>query len=154
MVDFTRTNFGLGIKKSLHTQTERAVILLSRSKIPVWAAGEQRSTLCRGEELTGILHREGSNLICLQHDHRSAATLGPLWKMIRGWKSFLYSTVKYVVYTCFIDDGDHLVKKTYMTRVEGENRRLRHYLARLKRRTLCYSKTVEMLGICIKLLLC
>jgi insertion element IS1 protein InsB len=40
-----------------------------------------------------------------------------------------------------------------MTRVEGENTRLRHYLARLKRRTLCYSKTVEMLGLSIKLLL-
>ena len=27
-----------------------------------------------------------------------------------------------------------------MTRVEGENTRLRHYLARLHRKTLCYSK--------------
>jgi hypothetical protein len=27
----------------------------------------------------------------------------------------------------------------YMTRVEGENTRLRHYLARLHRKTLCYS---------------
>ena len=31
------------------------------------------------------------------------------------------------------------VRKTYMTRVEGENTRLRHYLARLHRKTLCYS---------------
>jgi hypothetical protein len=29
-----------------------------------------------------------------------------------------------------------------MTRVEGENTRLRHYLARLHRKTLCYSKIV------------
>ena len=32
------------------------------------------------------------------------------------------------------------MSKTYMTRVEGENTRLRHYLARLHRKTLCYSR--------------
>lgn len=40
-----------------------------------------------------------------------------------------------------------------MTRVEGENTRLRHYLARLKRKTLCYSKCENMLRLSIKLLL-
>ena len=40
-----------------------------------------------------------------------------------------------------------------MTRVEGENTRLRHYLARLKRKTLCYSKSVEILEHSLKLLL-
>jgi len=41
----------------------------------------------------------------------------------------------------------------YMTRVEGENTRLRHYLARLHRQTLCYSKSTEMLGYSIRLLI-
>ena len=58
-----------------------------------------------------------------------------------------------LVYPCFINSCDHLVLKTYMTRVEGENTRLRHYLARLKRKTLCYSKSEEMLRASIKLLL-
>jgi hypothetical protein len=40
-----------------------------------------------------------------------------------------------------------------MTRVEGENTRLRHYLARLKRQSLCYSKSEEMLKKSIRLLL-
>ena len=40
-----------------------------------------------------------------------------------------------------------------LTRVEGENTRLRHYLARLKRKTLCYSKSEQMLRLSIKLLL-
>lgn len=82
-----------------------------------------------------------------------AETFKQLWKVIRGWKSFLYVTDGYSVYPGFIDDGDHLVKKTYMTRVEGENTRLRHYLARLHRRTLCYSKSESMLRLSIKLLL-
>lgn len=50
-------------------------------------------------------------------------------------------------------DGDQIVSKTYMTRVENENTRLRHYLARLHRKTLCYSKSEQMLEASIKLLL-
>ena len=53
----------------------------------------------------------------------------------------------------FINPGDHIVSKTYMTRVEGENTRLRHYLARLHRKTLCYSKSVDMLKHSVRLLL-
>ena len=51
----------------------------------------------------------------------------------------------YRVYASFIEPEDHLVSKTYMTRVEGENTRLRHYLARLHRKTLRYSKSIEYL---------
>ena len=49
-----------------------------------------------------------------------------LWKIVRGWQSFWYVTDGYVVYSMFINDLSHLVSKTYMTRVEGENTRLRH----------------------------
>ncbi len=58
----------------------------------------------------------------------------------------------YPVYPCFINTEDHIVSKTYMTRVEGENSRLRHYLARLHRKTFCYSKPVEILKLSIRLL--
>ena len=84
---------------------------------------------------------------------RSSQTFDPLWRLIRGWQSFLYVTDGWKVYPCLINDCDHLILKTYMTRVEGENTRLRHYLARLKRKTLCYSKSEEMLELSIKLLL-
>ncbi len=69
-----------------------------------------------------------------------------------------------------VNECDHLVLKTYMTRVEGENTRLRHCalertavakatsnrrmsIARLKRKTLCYSKCEQMLRASVKLLL-
>ncbi len=84
---------------------------------------------------------------------RSAQTFAKLWSLIRGWQSYFYVTDGYPVYPCFIDKGDHIVKKIYMIRVEGENTRLRHYLARLRRKTLCYSKSAEMLRASIKLLL-
>lgn len=51
------------------------------------------------------------------------------------------------------DDGNQIICKIYITRVEGENTRLRHYLARLHRKTLCYSKSVTMLEYSIKLLI-
>ncbi len=66
---------------------------------------------------------------------------------------FFYVTDGYAVYPQFIDELDHIVSKAYLTRVEGENTRLRHYLARLHRKTLCYSKSVEMLRISIRFLL-
>lgn len=47
---------------------------------------------------------------------------------------------------CLIQAEDHIVSKTYMTRVEGENTRLRHYLARLRRKTLCYSRVSRNAG--------
>lgn len=40
-----------------------------------------------------------------------------------------------------------------MTRVEGENSRFQHYLARLHRKTFCYSKSEEMLKLSIRLVI-
>jgi IS1 family transposase len=58
------------------------------------------------------------------------------------------------VYANFIDQALHLVmKKTKMTRIKGENTRLKHYLARLHRATLCYSKSLEMLRCSVRLLM-
>ncbi len=50
-------------------------------------------------------------------------------------------------------DGDQIISKIYMIRVEGENSRLRYYLARLHRKTFCYSKCEEMLLLSTKLLI-
>ena len=60
---------------------------------------------------------------------------------------------RWKVYPSFIPNGDRIVSKTYITRVEGENTRLRHYLARLHRKTLCYSKSEKMLKHSIRLLI-
>lgn len=76
-------------------------------------------------------------------DH-SAATFRPLWDAISVWQCYFWVSDGNPVYPGFIPDGDQIVSKTYMIRVEGENTRLRHYLARLHRKTLCYSKSVEM----------
>ena len=84
---------------------------------------------------------------------RSSTSFQIIWSIIRCWHSFWYVTDGWKVYPGFIEPEDHLVCKTYMTRVEGENTRLRHYLARLHRKTLCYSKSLKMLRYSIRLLL-
>lgn len=89
-------------------------------------------------------------------DH-SAATFEPLWGTVGAWRCYFYVTDGWSAYPGFIPEGDQIVSKTYMTRVEGENTRLRpgHPLgrARLHRKTLCYSKSAEMLKHSIRLLL-
>ncbi len=58
---------------------------------------------------------------------RSSTTLQLLWVVVKCWQSEWYVTDGYAVYPKFIDASQHIVSKTYMTRVEGENTRLRHY---------------------------
>ncbi len=60
---------------------------------------------------------------------RSGKTISKLWGRVEDWDSKWYITDGYYVYANFIDPSKHLImKKTKMTRVEGKNTRLRHYL--------------------------
>ena len=85
--------------------------------------------------------------------NHSAETFRGLWQAIAWWHCFFWVSDGNPVYPGFIPEGDQIVSKTYMTRVEGENTRLRHYLARLHRKTLCYSKSMEMLKHSVRLLI-
>lgn len=44
--------------------------------------------------------------------------------IVSSWQSFWYATDGYAVYAKFIDEIAHIVNKTYITRVEGENTRV------------------------------
>ena len=101
---------------------------------------------------TAVDHFKPGILGWVLGDH-SAKTFEPLWNTVGKWKCYFYVADGWSVYPGFIPNGDQIVSKTYMTRVEGENIRLRHYLARLHRKTLCYSKSVEMLKHSIRLLI-
>jgi IS1 family transposase len=87
---------------------------------------------------TAVNHKQPGILAWVIGDLR-AETFKPLWLIVKSWQCFFYVTDGWKVYPMFIEQGDQIVSKTYMTRVEGENTRLRHYLARLHRKTLCYS---------------
>lgn len=102
---------------------------------------------------TAINHYE-QGILAIQIGDRSGETFEPLWERIRKWDSRRYLTDGYCVYEHYIDSEKHTVlPKTQLTRVEGENTRLRHYLARLHQGTLCYSKSIKMLWCSIRLLM-
>jgi IS1 family transposase len=59
-------------------------------------------------------------------DH-SSETFRLLWELVKSWGCYFYVSDGWSVYSCFIAEEDHIVSKTYMTRVEGENTRLRYH---------------------------
>ncbi len=101
---------------------------------------------------TAVDHFKQGILGWVLGDH-SGETFAPLWELVSLWQCYFYVTDGWKVYPNFIPDGDQIISKIYMTRVEGENTRLRHYLARLHRKTLCYSKSEKMFRYSIKLLI-
>ena len=56
-------------------------------------------------------------------------------ELVEQSRCYFYVTDGWKVYPMFIPDGDQIICKTYMTRVEGENTRLRHYSNRARRLT-------------------
>jgi IS1 family transposase len=101
---------------------------------------------CRDHFAPGILGWAVgvAKLFPLRGNH-SAATFRPLWEAIAYWQCYFWVSDGNPVCPGFIPAGDQIVSQTYRIRVEGGNTPLRHYLARLHRKTLCYSKPVEML---------
>ena len=100
---------------------------------------------------TAVDHFRQGILAWVLGDH-SAETFQPLWDIVYLWKCYFYVTDGWKVYPSFVEPGDHIISKR-MTRVEGENTPLRHYLPRLHRKTLCNSKSVDMVKHSIRLLL-
>ena len=117
-----------------------------------------------------VVNHQKKGIVLWTIGDRSHQTFCLLWSIIKCWHSFWYVTrtharsvprfarsgalaPRWKVYPMYIKSEDHLISKTYMTRVEGENTRLRHYLARLHRKTLCYSKSLIFLKYSIRLLL-
>lgn len=93
-------------------------------------------------------------ILAIEVGDRSGQTFKQLWIRIKTWESRRYLTDGYCVYANYIERDKHVVlPKTKLTRVEGENTRIRHYLARLHQDTLCYSKSSRMLRYSIRLLM-
>jgi len=64
-----------------------------------------------------------------------------------------YATDYWRSYEYFIPPEKHIQSKEETYTLESYNSRVRHYLARFKRKTKCYSKSVEMIVISLNLLI-
>jgi len=74
-------------------------------------------------------------ILAIKIGDRSGQTFEKLWQRIKTWKSRRYLTDGYCVYANYINPEKHLVlPKILLTRVEGENTRLRPEAERLRLR--------------------
>ena len=55
-----------------------------------------------------------------------------------------YATDAWKVYRKIISQEKHIIGKKFTTNIENLNGRIRHFLARFRRKTYCYSKSIEM----------
>ena len=84
---------------------------------------------------------------------RSEATGTALWRRIKHRsKEATIATDHWEAYRGFVPPAQHITGPGTTAIVECFNGRLRHYLARLHRKTKCYSKSWLMLYLSIKLL--
>ena len=84
---------------------------------------------------------------------RTIKTGQVLWQQIKHLPTMGYGTDMLKSYENFIPHDKHYASKTFTTQIESLNCRLRHYLARLHRKKLCYDKSKTMLEVSLKLLI-
>ena len=76
-----------------------------------------------------------------------------LWNKIKHIDCELYATDYWLPYEVFIPANKHIQTKAETYTIEGFNSITRHYLARFRRKTKCYSKSTEMVEYSLNLLL-
>jgi insertion element IS1 protein InsB len=62
---------------------------------------------------------------------------------VNNLRAEIYATDHWRAYSILPEDR-HIRSKAHTYTVEGKNGQIRHYLARFRRRTKCYSKAVHM----------
>ena len=76
---------------------------------------------------------------------RGAETGERLWDSIKDKEIDMAAADHWNAYENFIPEDIHIQSPKGTFTVEGYNSILRHFLARLRRKTKCYSKSAEML---------
>jgi insertion element IS1 protein InsB len=73
--------------------------------------------------------------------------------LIKDKVSGIVTSDYWKAYECFVPKEKHIQSKKETFTVEGYNSLLRHFLARLRRNTKCYSKSEKMLYYSVLLLM-
>lgn len=91
------------------------------------------------------VNRKTRRIIDFEIGSRESNTGIKLWKRISRIKCKKYYTDYWRPYKQFLPERKHIQSKAETYTVEGLNNVLRHYIARFKRKTHCYSKSLEMI---------
>jgi insertion element IS1 protein InsB len=84
---------------------------------------------------------------------RATETGQKLWDSVGHLAAGQVMTDYYAPYEAFVPKEQHTQTKAETFTVEGYNSLLRHFLARLKRKSKCYSKCQKMLEYSLRLLM-
>ncbi len=93
--------------------------------------------------------RYGKAFINFVIGDRSAQTGQVLWDEIEDQLDGKVATDYWQPYEHFIPAEDHIQSKAETYTVEGYNSLFRHFLARMRRKSKCYTKSVRMLELSI-----
>ena len=84
---------------------------------------------------------------------RSRGTAAELWETIKDNQMGRIASDYWKAYESIVPKERHIQSKAETFTVEGYNSLFRHFLARIRRKSKCYSKKVEMLRLSILLLM-
>ncbi|CEG13957.1 conserved hypothetical protein [groundwater metagenome] len=97
--------------------------------------------------------RNGKQFINCEIGTRGTETGKRLWKKIKEKVKGKVCTDYWKPYEDVVPKGKHIQSKKETYTVEGYNSLFRHFLARLRRKTKCYTKALCMLVYSVKLLM-
>jgi IS1 family transposase len=84
---------------------------------------------------------------------RGIKTGKKLMNKLKDLNPISYASDAWKVYKKLINPKKHIISKKETTQVESHHANVRHYLARFKRKSKCYSKSIEMIELSLYLLI-
>lgn len=83
-------------------------------------------------------------MLAYEFGSRGAATLKRLLTLLKGFRIRLYCTDAWEAYQSLLPPDQHLITKRYTQSIERQNLNFRTRIKRLARKTLCFSKSIEI----------
>jgi len=102
---------------------------------------------------SGLLLIELGKFIHCSFGNRGTETGQLIWEKLKQKEIGEVMTDHWRAYAEFLPENIHTQSKAETYTVEGYNGILRHFLARLRRKTKCYTKSIEMLKYSVLLLM-
>ena len=97
--------------------------------------------------------RHGKKFIDCVIGDRGSQTGNKLWEKVKSTCPQQSMTDHWKTYKKMLSNQAHVCSKAETYTVEGYNSLLRHFLARLRRKSKCYSKSIEALKYSVLLLM-
>lgn len=104
--------------------------------------------------ITYALNKKTRQVIGLVVGGRTKETIGRVIESLKGLNPKQIFTDKLNVYRGLIDKSIHTASAYQINHIERFNLTLRTHLKRLSRKTICFSKSKEMLESCLRIYLC